>query len=141
VERRLAPGRAAAGAPRAKRVEDVEVEALEVLSVLAWLGARDEAGAQAALDAGAAALGVRGRWRPLPRDRARAARLDAALARLDGATPPLKARLLEACAAAALADGRVAAAEGEIVRAVAATLGVPVPPLAPAGAARAAGGA
>jgi hypothetical protein len=133
VGRRLAPvlGEARRPAPRAHGVEDVQVEVLEVLSVLAWLGARDEAGAQAALDAGTAALGVTGRWRPLPRDRVRATRLDAALARLDGATFVVKERLLRACAACALADGRVAAAEGEIVRAVAATLGCPMPPLVP----------
>jgi Zn-dependent protease with chaperone function len=142
VERRLEPLRGERrSAPRARTVDDVQLEALELLSVLAWLGARDDAGAQAALDAGAAALGVTGRWRPLPRDRVRAARLDAALARLDGAAPPLKARLLEACAACALADGGVAAAEGEVIRAVAASLGVPVPPLARAPRARATGAA
>jgi tellurite resistance protein len=43
----------------------------------------------------------------------------------------VKERLLRACAACALADGRVAAAEGEIVRAVAASLGCPMPPLVP----------
>jgi Zn-dependent protease with chaperone function/uncharacterized tellurite resistance protein B-like protein len=140
VERRVAPllGERRPDSPRARTVEDVQVEALEVLSVLAWLGARDEATARAALEAGAAVLGARG-WRPLPRDRVRAARLDAALRRLDGATAPLKARLLEACAACALADGRVGAAEAEVVRAVAATLGAPVPPLAAASPARAAG--
>jgi Zn-dependent protease with chaperone function len=143
VRRRLAPvlGEARLAAPRAHGVEDVQVEVLEVLSVLAWLGARDEAGAQAALDAGTAALGVTGRWRPLPRDRVRATRLDAALARLDGATFAVKERLLRACAACALADGRVAAAEGEIVRAVAATLGCPMPPLVPDDIAAAAGAA
>lgn len=142
VRRRLARalGEPAAAAVRARGVEDVQVEALEVLSVLAWLGARDEAGAQAALDAGAAALGVRG-WRPLPRDRVRATRLDAALARLDEAAPPLKKRLLAACAASALADGRLVPAEAEVVRAVAASLGLPLPPLGAPHAARAAGAA
>jgi Zn-dependent protease with chaperone function len=137
VRRRLAPalGEARRGAPRAHGVEDVQVELLEVLSVVAWLGARDEAGAQAALDAGTAALEIRGRWRPLPRDRVRASRLDAALARLDGASLGLKDRLLRACAACALADGRVVAAEAEVVRAVAASLGCPMPPLAPVAAA------
>lgn len=131
VRRRLGPilGGRAAVPVRARTVAEVEVEALELLSVLAWLGARDEAGVQAALDAGAAALGVAARWRPLPRDRVRAARLDAALARLEGAAPGLKERLLAACAATVLEDGRVTAAEGEVIRAVAATLGVPVPPL------------
>jgi Zn-dependent protease with chaperone function len=132
VGRRVAPllGQGRTGRIRARTVEEVQVEALELLTVLARLGARDEAGAQAALDAGAAALGVRGRWRLLPRDRVRADRLDAALARLDGATPRLKERLLEACAACALADGHLAPVEAEVVRAVAASLGCPVPPLA-----------
>ena len=142
VRRRLAAalGEGRPGAVRARSVEDVEVEALELLSALAWLGSRDEAGAQAAVEAGAAALGKRG-WRPLPRDRARASRLDAALASLDGAAPPVKKRLLEALAACALADGHVVPAEVEIVRAVAASLGLPVPPLAAAPVARAAGAA
>lgn len=143
VRRRVAPQAGegeARRAARARAVADVQVEALELLSVLAWLGARDEASAQAALDAGCAALGVRG-WRPLPRDRVGAARLEAALARLDDAAPPLKARLLGACAACALADGRVVAAEAEVVRAVAASLGVPVPPLLLAPPARASGAA
>jgi Zn-dependent protease with chaperone function len=140
VRRRLAAALGERRTPRvtARTVEEAEVEALEVLSVLAWLGARDEAGAQAAVEAGAAALGKRG-WRPLPRDRARASRLDDALARLDGAAPLVKKRILEAVAACALADGRVVAAEAEIVRAVAASLGLPVPPLAAAPPARAAG--
>jgi Zn-dependent protease with chaperone function len=142
VRRRLAAalGERRPGAVTARAVEDVEVEALELLSALAWLGSRDEAGAQAAVDAGAEALGKRG-WRPLPRDRARASRLDAALASLDGAAPPVKKKILEALAACALADGRVVPAEAEIVRAVAASLGLPVPPLAAAPSARAAGAA
>ena len=74
-------------------------------------------------------LGIGASWRVLPRDRVGARRLDAALDRLDGAIPPLKARLVEACAAAVLSDGRVLPAEGELLRAVAASLGVPVPPL------------
>lgn len=132
VRARLAPVLGAAAAPKlhARTVEDVQVEALEVLSALAWLGAGDPGGAQAAVDAGAAALGVAG-WRPLPRESVRAARLDAALARLAGAAPGLKERLLSACTAAVLADRRVTAAEGEVVRAVASSLGVPVPPLVP----------
>jgi Zn-dependent protease with chaperone function len=139
VDRRLAPRAASRGGARARAVGDVQVETLELLSVLAWLGARDEAGAQAAVDAAASALGVRERWRPLPRDRVRAARLDAALARLDGASPALKAAILEACATCVLADGVVRPAEGEIVRAIAASLGVPVPPLVPAAGGAAAG--
>jgi Zn-dependent protease with chaperone function len=112
----------------ARALEDVQVDVLDLLSALAWAGARDEAGAQATLDAALAVVGVRG-WRVLPRDRIAGSRLEAALARLEGAAPPLKARVLEACAASVLHDGVVRAAEGELVRAVAASLGIPVPPL------------
>jgi Zn-dependent protease with chaperone function len=124
----------------AHALEDVQVDALDLLSALAWAGSAEAAGAQAALEAALAALGASG-WRVLPRDRIAGSRLEAALDRLEGASPPLKARLLSACAAAALADGRVRAAEGEIVRAVAASLGVPLPPLLPAGAGEIAAGA
>jgi DnaJ-domain-containing protein 1 len=115
----------------ARAIADVEVDLLDLLSVLAWAGARDEAAAQAALASATAVLGLAG-WRVLPRHRVDGRRFEAVLQRLEGASPPLKSRLLEACAASALADGVVVPAEGEIVRAVAASLGVPVPPLAPA---------
>ena len=68
VARRIAP-RAARPAGRVRRVEDVQVECLEVLfSLLAWLGAatpRRAGGARPAL----AALGTAGPWRILPRGR------------------------------------------------------------------------
>jgi hypothetical protein len=51
------------------------------------------------------------------------------LARLDEATPPLKARLLAGAAACVLADGRVTVAEAELLRAVAGSLGLPMPAL------------
>jgi len=120
-EARRAPG---AGA---RRVEDVALECHEVLSILAWLGHRDPAGAQAALDAGVAVLGARPGWRPLPREKVGAARLESALERLDQASPAVKARLLAACEACARADGRILPAEAEVLRAVAASLGAPAP--------------
>jgi hypothetical protein len=130
VSRRVArrAGAARPGSFRARTLEDVQVDVLDVLSALAWAGARDAAAAQAALDAALPALGVRG-WRVLPRDRIAGSRLEAALARLDGAAPPLVARVLTACAACVLHDGRVGPGEGELVRAIAATLGAPVPPV------------
>jgi hypothetical protein len=131
IERRIAPllgGRH--GAPvRIWTLEEVQVECLELLSALAWSGADDAAGAQQALEAGLAALGVPVSWRPLPAGRVDPARLDRVLARLDEAEPRLQARILSACAACALADRTVVPGEGGIVRAVAASLGCPVPPL------------
>jgi hypothetical protein len=111
-------------------VDEVQVEVHELLSVLAWLGARDDAAAYAAVDAGVR-FGIAAAWRPLPRDRVRAAMLETALDRLDSASPAIKARLLAACAATVLHDRRVVAAEGEVIRAVALSLGVPVPRLLP----------
>jgi hypothetical protein len=104
------------------------MEVLDLLSMVAWAGTRDPVVAQAALDATLPVLGVAVGWRILPRERVGARRLDAALDRLDGAIPPLKARLVEACAAAVLYDGRALPSECELLRAVAASLGVPVPP-------------
>jgi Zn-dependent protease with chaperone function len=139
--RRLARASPARPAPVTAHVlEDVQVDALDLLSALAWAGAGDGVAAQAALEAALAPLGASG-WRVLPRDRIGGGRLEAALARLEGASPALKARLLAACAAAVLADGSVRPAEGELVRAVAASLGVPLPPLVAPGAAGAAVGA
>jgi len=86
-------------------------------------------------------LGVKGAWRLLPRDRVAVARLDAALDRLDGAVPPVKARVVAACAATVLYDGRVLPPEAELLRAVALSLGVPVPPILGDDAAAAAAGA
>jgi len=131
VRRRLARQLGLGARPARLRVlDEVEEDVLDVLSTLAWGGTRDGAAAQAALEAALPVLGIRARWKVLPRDRVAAKRLEAALDRLDGAVPPLKARLVEACAAAVLSDGRVVPAEGELLRAIAASLGVPVPPLA-----------
>jgi hypothetical protein len=50
-------------------------------------------------------------------------RLDAALAAIDAASPPVKGRILAACGACAAGS----ASRGEAVRAVAAALGQPLP--------------
>ncbi|GEJ58559.1 M48 family metalloprotease [Anaeromyxobacter diazotrophicus] len=140
LDRRLA-GRAVTPV-RYRALSDVEPEALVVLSLLSWAGAREPALAQAALDGATAALGARQRWRLLPRDRLASEGPARALEVLDGASPALKLRVLAACAAAASSDGRVTPQEAALVRAVAASLGCPLPPLvAPAGADAAAGGA
>jgi Zn-dependent protease with chaperone function len=127
--RRLERDAGAPPRPSVRLLGDVEPECLEVLSALAWSGGRDQAAAQAALDAGVRSLGVRSPWRLLPRDRVGTDRLDAALLALDGAAPAPKARLLEACVATALADAQVTAEEAEVVRAVSAALGLAMPPV------------
>ena len=59
-------------------------------------------------------------------------RIDAALDRFDRAVPQVKKQLLYACAAAVFADGQVSSHEAELLRAVADTIGCPVPPYGPA---------
>jgi Zn-dependent protease with chaperone function len=56
-------------------------------------------------------------------------KLDAALNRLDSASLPIKQRLIVAAAHVVGADGVVTTEESELVRAIAASLDVPVPPL------------
>ncbi len=129
VVRRLRRGAGGPARAELRTIEDAYPECLELLSNLAWIGGRDAAAAQAALDAGARALGAAGPWRLPPRERLGLGRLDATLERLDGAAPAVKARLLEAAALTALADGLVTLDEAELLRAVAAALGLPVPPL------------
>ncbi len=101
-----------------------------LLSAIAYSGATDEAGAQAAFRLGAGALqGVEARL--LPKDDATLNRLDAALTTLAGCTARLKNDLLKACALTAGADRQITTAEAELIRAIADTLGVPTPPLLP----------
>ncbi len=123
-------GRGAGVPPRARvaALEQLYPEALTLLCAVARAGRSDEAGAQAALAAGALAVGG-GAWRLLPADRCALGHLDAALLRLDESTPEVKMKVVQACAATALSDGKVADDEAELVRAFAAALGVGVPRL------------
>jgi hypothetical protein len=57
------------------------------------------------------------------------ASLDGALRKLSQSSPAVKQRLISAFAATIAADGEVNVAEAELLRAVAATLDVPIPPL------------
>ena len=96
-----------------------------VLSVLAHAGERD---ANAAYAAGAAQLsGLDGHLGLLAPSTDLVA-LDAALDKLSSASGPIKQRLLEAAAHVVLADGEVHIEEFELLRAIAATLDVPLPP-------------
>lgn len=127
LERRLAGN--ALGKVRYRSVEDVQVECHLVLSLLAWVGAREERPAQAALDAATRDLRGQASWRILPRDRLAGEGPARALEHLDEASPRVKSKLLAACAVAVAVDGRVTSEEAALVRAVAASLGCPLPQL------------
>ena len=100
-----------------------------VLGALAHIGSEQPSDAARAFALGIRALGWPGMdSSPPPRDLDIQA-LDRALNELDAAAPPIKRKILNACAACIGADGRVTLEEGELLRAVADALGCPMPPL------------
>ena len=67
----------------------------------------------------------------LPSEQAGLVQLDGALSVLAELTPQLKRRLLTACAEYISADREITIAEAELFRAIADTVGCPIPPLLP----------
>jgi Zn-dependent protease with chaperone function len=110
-----------------------------VLGVLAHVGSARPADAAGAFASGIRALGWPGVDPSVPPRDLDLRKLDRALDQLDAATPPLKRRILAACAACIGADGKVTLEEGELLRAIADSLGCPVPPLPSLASAEAAG--
>ncbi len=112
-----------------RHLQEAAAEASAILSSFAALsGSPGSPGHQQALAAANHALQDQAiRWTPelttIPLDR-----IDAALDRFDRAVPMVKKQLLYACAAAVFADGDVSNHEAELLRAVADTIGCPVPP-------------
>ena len=64
----------------------------------------------------------------LPAEECGLDRIEAALDKFSAATPIVKKHLLEACSKSILADGAMTSREAELVRAIADTIGVPIPP-------------
>jgi Zn-dependent protease with chaperone function/uncharacterized tellurite resistance protein B-like protein len=111
----------------------VATEIAVVLSALARVSADNEAGSTQAFAAGAAQLRMlEGQLTLLAPAACDFKWLDAALTKLSTASGPIKQRLLTAAAHIVDADGVVLVAEAELLRAIAATLDVPLPPLASA---------
>lgn len=106
----------------------VQAQCELVLSVLARAGQRDAAAADEAFEHGRRSLN-------LPRGHARRAEgnglaaLDDALTALDEAAPRVKRQILQAAVACITADDTVTATEAELLRALSASLGCPMPPL------------
>ena len=99
-----------------------------LLSMLAHAGQRDVEAAQKAFERAWQSL-------KLPKTRLRSAEetgldaLDAALAALDEAAPRVKRQILHGAVTCITADRTVTATEAELVRAISASLGCPMPPL------------
>ena len=101
-----------------------------LLSALAYVGQRDQSAATRAFSAGADRLATpAGTIEMLPREQADLRMVDRALDSLAAASPQIKKRVLEACAACIGADGRVTVEEAELLRVIADSLHCPMPPL------------
>jgi Zn-dependent protease with chaperone function len=107
------------------KLAEVAGDAQVVLSLIAHASRGDTAAAHAK---GAAILGT-APGAPLPLAALSAVRVGEALERLRHLAPFEKPRVLKACLEAAAADGVFRLAETELVRAVAATLDCPLPPV------------
>jgi len=114
------------GAPPVKhrRIEEVEEQALLVLSLLAQAGG----GGEPALLKGMAALGLAG---GMLAERAvlNLAAVESALYELKLLAPLKKPLVIKACLEVVMADGKLSVAEGELMRAVCAALDSPLPPI------------
>ena len=112
---------------RYRRIDRVLSPLSLVLSMLAYAGQENEADARRAFDAGMSEIGQKGS--PAAKGDCSLKNLDAALNQLSASSAAVKKDILRACVACVAADGKVEPREGELVQAVAAVLGVPVPPV------------
>jgi Zn-dependent protease with chaperone function len=111
---------------RFKEISQLLPEAQSILSTLAGAGGADDEASKLAYAAAQACLpGLPADWvsADLPR-------FDLALDRFEMAAPRVKQQLLQACGQAVMADRAVVNEEAELLRAIADTIGCPVPPLA-----------
>ena len=99
----------------------------QVLTALAAVGHSDPTEVANAYAAGIQALGWPNVGPALPQHDLDLQALDLALSELDAAAGNLKKQVLSACAACIAADGRVTVQEAELIRAIADSLGCPVP--------------
>ncbi len=113
---------------RHRTVEAVADQCTLLMSALAYVGQRDASSAEHAFEQALVTLGLP-QAQLRPREHCGLADLDKALHQLDEAAPEVKRLLLEAAVACITADDRVTAAEAELLRAVAASISCPMPPI------------
>jgi hypothetical protein len=132
IERHLAPTfrRRKPSKTRYTSIASIVDKCGVVLSCLAHYGSPSEDAARQSFERGAALLGVSLQPRMTRADDAGLTQLDSALDVIVLAAPSVKRRVIEACAACVVADGRVAVDEAEFLRAVGDALDCPIPPLA-----------
>jgi hypothetical protein len=112
-----------------KNIGSLALDAVNILSKLAHVGHPEEAAARAAFNFGWAKLHIRdSRWDLLPATEVTFKALHIAMKRFSLATPGVKKTILDACAHCVLHDKKVTANEAELLRAVAYSFDVPLPP-------------
>jgi Zn-dependent protease with chaperone function len=101
-----------------------------MLSLVAWEGQDDPTAAKTAFSQGMAAFsGTTPANGLLQRDQCQLQGFDGALRQLAQASPPLKQQVVAGCVACIKADQQVTVREAELLRAVCAALGCPMPPM------------
>ena len=129
--RHLGPqfGGKASTSVRYKSPESIAGPTASLLTALARVGQPNQGdAARAAFDAGARSLGWSG-LRVEPTGEVGLEGISRALDVLSEATPTLKRSVLTACATSVGADGQITVEEGELLRAIADSLGSPMPPI------------
>lgn len=112
-----------------KNIAALTLDAVNILSRLAHTGHREEAAARAAFKAGWVKLRIKdSRWDLLPATKVTFRALHVAMQRFSQATPGVKKTILDACAHCVLYDQKVTAKEAELLRAVAYSFDIPLPP-------------
>jgi len=112
---------------RYRSVAAVAQPAAVVLSLLAYVGQQEPADVERAFRCGAEKL--LGEAAIVPRPQCTLQALDGALAELAQAAPEVKRAVIAAVTAAIAADGKVTIEESELLRAIAAALACPIPPI------------
>lgn len=121
-------GRGQRGRVRHRSVAAVHAHCERLMSTLAHVGHHDTEGASHAFEQARLVLGLADA-RLQPREGCGLAELDAALHHLDEASPQVKRQILEAAVACITADHAVTVEEAELLRAVSASMGCPMPPI------------
>ncbi|NTV13261.1 MAG: M48 family metalloprotease [Desulfobulbaceae bacterium] len=132
VKRRLDPSfiKEKSAALRRPAAAVAATQSRVLISLLAWEGAADAAAAERAYRSGMEVFGpVTSAL--LPRSAGGMEVLEEACAVLAATAPAFQARLIKACLLAISADMRITAGEAELLRAVADSLGCPMPPILP----------
>jgi Zn-dependent protease with chaperone function len=112
-----------------KNIGSLALDAVNILSKLAHVGNPEETAARAAFNFGWAKLHISdSRWDLLPASKVTFSALHVAMQRFSRSTPGVKKTILDACAHCVLHDQKVTANETELLRAVAYSFDIPLPP-------------